>query len=110
MLKVVLTHTVFLFRNLQTICVASRNDSVWARFAAALAQQQLPSLRELHIKHSSHTDAAHLEQLRGILQVCPQSAILFVWSTEHNIPGCEASLVPWLPHMQKVPSGCSGGL
>jgi hypothetical protein len=56
-------------RNLQTIAVSSSKDPIWPRFAAALAQQQLPSLRELHIQHSSQTDAAHLEQLRTILQV-----------------------------------------
>lgn len=56
-------------RNLHTIAVSSSKDPVWPRFAAALAQQQLPSLRELHIQHSSQTDAAHLEQLRTILQV-----------------------------------------
>jgi hypothetical protein len=56
-------------RNLRTITVSSSKDPIWPRFAAALAQQQLPSLRELHIQHSSWTDAAHLEQLRTILQV-----------------------------------------
>jgi hypothetical protein len=66
-------------RNLHTICVASRNDPVWARLAAALAQQQLPSLRELHIKHSSHTDAVHLEQLREILQVWLQLSTVVLY-------------------------------
>lgn len=61
-------------RNLRTICVTSSKDPVWPRFAAALAQQQLASLRELHIQHSSQTDAAHLEQLRAILQVMQSTA------------------------------------
>lgn len=60
---------VLVCRNVHTIHVSSSKDPIWPRFAAALAQQGLPALRELHIQHSSHTDAAHLEQLRTILQV-----------------------------------------
>jgi hypothetical protein len=56
-------------RNLTSLWVTSSKDPVWPRFAAALTQQQLPSLRELHIQHSSQTDAAHLAQLQAILQV-----------------------------------------
>lgn len=56
-------------RHLTSLSVTSSKDPVWPGFAAALAQQQLPSLRELHIQHSSQTDAAHLGQLQTILQV-----------------------------------------
>lgn len=57
-------------RHLTSLWVTSSTlDPVWPGFAAALAQQQLPSLRELHIQHSSQTDAAHLAQLQAILQV-----------------------------------------
>lgn len=56
-------------RHVQAICVSSSKDPVWPCFAAALTQHRLPSLRELHIQHSSQTDAAHLHQLRDILQV-----------------------------------------
>lgn len=56
-------------RHLTSLWVTSSKDPVWPGCAAALAQQQLPSLRELHIQHSSQTDAAHLAQLQAILQV-----------------------------------------
>jgi DNA-binding transcriptional regulator YbjK len=65
---------VVVCRNVHTISVhtISSMDKLWPRYAAALAQQRLPALRELHMQHSSNTDVSLLEQLRTILQVGEQ--------------------------------------
>jgi hypothetical protein len=55
--------------NVRSIRVSSSNDALWPVLAAALCRHRLPALRELHLQHSSQTDAAQLVQLRSILQV-----------------------------------------
>lgn len=80
-------------RNLTSLWVTSSKDPVWPRFAAALAQQQLPSLRELHIQHSSQTDAAHLGQLQAILQVQRQCVLCLALTDKASLQ----ALLPLLP-------------
>jgi hypothetical protein len=59
---------------LRVIKVSSTGDASWPPLAKALAAQRLPSLRELHIQHSSSTGADQLQQLAAILQVCAGTA------------------------------------